>query len=319
MDTLQNDDPEQPAPAPLRPSVGLIVMSLMNIAAGAVTASIALMGLELLWPNPIAYNLLIFLLAGLAVMVAQYLGTFRLSPMGAHLAAFTSSGCYTVTCGMLMIYGVISDLNDRDSMWFRLQDYQWVVWPTIAVITIASMWLNVRWGWKLKKRNQEIGTPPRIAISLREVFAFCFLLGLIMLPASLQAHRNQSMYRADVAAADAPFLVPSQATSINYQRDRYGLITGSYKIDEQILRDWLDMLTTQLPTDNVRTLEINAGPVSVFLPDPAQTPYMVPYSTHTVSKGLEAYWRIDQLFYTVTYDRESGTAYYTEMVVPRAE
>ncbi|WP_144972622.1 hypothetical protein [Bremerella volcania] len=316
MNSDHPDDFQTPEPAPLRPSWLLVALSILNIAAGAVTASIALVGLELLWPNPIGYSLLLILLIGLVTMVGQYFGTFRGSYHAAFLAAGASGGCYSMSYLAIVIHRIISDLNSPATAGSGLSHQQSVVWPAIFVVTMGSLWLNGRWGWQLKRRNDQTAGPTRLSISLREMFAFCFLLGLIILPASIQAHRNQSIYRANVAAADAPFPVPDQAEAIQYQRDRHGLIIGSYEVDEQELRSWLDVQAFKMSTGGARLQEITAGPILVTPPDPTQTPFLVPYGTHRVTKGLRAYWHVDDLYHMLTYDRATGVAYYQELAIP---
>ncbi|MEW4566039.1 hypothetical protein AB1K70_26215 [Bremerella sp. JC770] len=323
MSTPHDDSVSSPsaddAQTPLRPSWLLVGISLFNMAAGVVTASISLVGLELLWPNPISYSLLLVFGIGLVTIAGQYAGTFRGNIHGALLAAGASSGCYSMSYLAIVIHSLVSGLGPQAVDASGLSRYQSVIWPAIMVVTLMSLWLNGRWAWKLKKRNEQNASPTRLSISLREMFAFCFLLGLILLPASFLSQQDQSLYRAEVTAAEAPFPVPDAAQAIQYQRGRTGLIVGSYEVDEETLRRWLDIHAAENLLEGYHLKDIATGPIPVTPPDPAQTPLLVPYAAHTVNRGMQAYWHVGDLYHFVTYDRDTGIAYYEEVIAPKED
>lgn len=305
--------------AELKKSGVLILFSLINMFAGAVTASVALVGLEMLWPNPISYSLLLVLLLGFTAMIGQYAGTFRESYHGAYLAAAASSACYSMTYLAIIIRQVVSTDYAQPFSNSGPMEFQSFAWPTIVVVSLVSIWLNGSRAVKLKKRNEQIERPNRLSISLREVLGFSFLLGLIILPASFQAQANQSMYRANVTASEAPFPVPDTAEAIQFQRDRNGLILGSYEITEEELRKWHSEQDWDMASDRPSEQEIIVGPVEVSPPDPTQTPFLVPYKTHRVMHGFQVYLRTEALIHCITYDRAAGIAYYEEIAVPKEE
>ncbi|PQO33415.1 hypothetical protein C5Y96_11255 [Blastopirellula marina] len=315
MDNPQHNTPQQLEPAPLRPSVALIVISVINMVIAAVAASVSMVVLELLWPHSLSYNALLLLAWALLTIIAQYLGTFHQNSHGAWLSVWGSSLC----CAMLHLAIVILHLIDIDSnepisteIWGREQS---VVWTIIGMLTIASLWFNGRWAWKLKKFSEQNPTKKRLVVSLREIMALCVVLGLIMIPATYRAHANQSVYRANVAVADAPFSVPDAAQAITYERDRSGLLLASYEMQEAPFRAWLSNHDSVVSKNDGRWEEL-ASAVNATSPSPNRLPWILSYGNEMIADGFRVIWQADGLYHFIIYDRTIGVAYYEQQPIP---
>lgn len=313
MDAPHSDPSPTPEPAPLRPSVGLIVVSVIVLLIGAAIISVAMAGLELLWPSALSYTMLLMLGIGLATMLGQYFGTFRNSPHGARFATIGSLGGPAVLYVALLILRVYSVDWTRPDASVTSPEEHLLIWPSIAIASLTCGWFNGRWAWKLAKHAGN--EPPRLlTISLREIMVFCAVVGLLMIPASYRASVNPSLYRANVSVPDAPIAVPPGAQAIEYERQRDGRILVSYKIDEAAFRQWITSEDSDVHHYGGLWEEI-ASPLNVHRPDPSRIPLPISEGNHQVNKGLAVYWKTETLHHTITYDRDAETAFYQELAI----
>lgn len=311
MVTQQNDSSQPSEAVPLRPSIPLIVVSILNMLIGAVAASVSLVVLELLWPHSLSYTSLLLLAWALITIIGQYLGTFHGNMQGAWFSNFGSPLC----CLLLYLSVVIlrfftTDFVDQSPTEI-LGGRQLYLWILVGILSMTSMVLNGRWAWKLKHQaGGKVSWKP-ISISLREILTLCVLLGLIMIPATYRAHKNRSLYRADVAKADAPFAVPESAKAITYERDRSGLLLATYVIDETPYRQWLSRSDSEASQHAARWHELDVA-LDATAPSPDRLPWSLSYGNEIVNDGFRLIWQADGLSHIIIYDRDKKLAYYQQ-------
>ncbi len=317
MDAPQHET-QQPATAePLRPSIPLIVVSILNMIVGMVAASVSLVMLELLWPHSLSYTSLLMFAWALITIIGQYLGTFRGNFQG---ASFSASG--SVICCMLLYFSFVFSqffttdfMNKSNSeLWGSRSPY---VWIGIGLWGIISLGFNIWWAKKIQKRSGKQGrevpwTP--ISISLKEILALCLVLGIIMVPATLRAHANPSTYRADVAASDAPIPVPESAQAITYERNREGLLLVSFEIEEAPFRQWLSRTESQATQHGARWHELDL-PLDATSPSPNRLPWSLSYGNEIVRDGFRVIWQAGGLHHVVIYDRDAEIVYYQQIFI----
>jgi len=315
MDPDQSDQLEASESAPLRPSILLIVVSIINIIVGALAASVALVVLELLWPHSLSYTSLLLFAWALITIIGQYLGTFRRNIQGAWLSASGSPLCCAMLYFSLFILQFFTtDLSDisPSGIWGEEKLF---VSIAMGIFSIASLWLNGRWAWKLKQHADGKPSWKPISISLREILALCVVLGLIMIPATLRAHANQSLYRANVSQAEAPFPVPTTAKAIIYERNREGLLLGSYEIEEAPFRRWLSRSDSEMSKHDARWHEIGKTPLTATSPTPDRLPWSLSYGNEIVADGFRVIWQADGRHHVIIYDRDAKKAYYEQLLI----
>ncbi|WP_207398064.1 hypothetical protein [Bremerella alba] len=308
QNTQSPSEPDRPSP-----SVLLIVVSVVVVLVSATTVSVAMVGIELLWPDTLIFPMLLTLGIGLATMVGQYLGTVRGRAGGARYATIGSLGCFAVLYVSLLVMRIYSVDWTQPNASVTSPEENWLAWPIIAIASLTCGWCNGRWTWQLMKYAQE--HPPRpLSITLRELITFCAVLGLLMIPASYRASVNPSLYRANVAVEDAPIPVPESAEAIQYERERDGRTLVSYEIDEPSFRKWLAQSDSVVLQHGGFWEEITS-PLNVHRPDPSLIPLPISDGNHHVTKGLAVYWKTDTLHHVITYDRATGTAFYQERAI----
>lgn len=292
-----------------RPSWLLIAISLVNMALGAVTAAVGLISLEFVWPeSPFTAFCIMITLIGLGTTIGQYLGTFHRSLFGAHLGAFLPSFCLfsllavkTVAPFFLSLVGDVSETDFiAESTSFSLY---------IVIYGLASFGVNVHWILKLQAYAKQSDEKKKFAFSLLEILGLCILLAVVIAPASYQAHRNPALYLENVSAADVPLPLPTEAQNVTYQRNRSGVARATYEVTEEALKNWL---LDHPPAENIQQQEITA-PIQISIPN-ADQPLRGDYVT--VTQGFQATWKMANRYFTLVYDRPSGTAYYEETVIP---
>ncbi|MEW4566040.1 hypothetical protein AB1K70_26220 [Bremerella sp. JC770] len=313
---MSSDHPDSSSsaiPAPLRPPASLVVASIVVMLAGATIISVAMVGLELLWPSSLCILMLLTLGIGLAIMLGQYFGTFRGSPRGARYATIGSFTCFfLIHAPVLILRKYTVDWTQPDASVTSLEESLLVV-PIMVIASLTCGWINGRWAWKLWKHSQD-HPPQSRSISLREVLAFCAVMGVLMIPTSYRASVNRSLYQANIAVDDAPIALPTGAQAIEYERQRDGRILVSFEIDETSFRQWLVSSDSDVHKHG-GTLEEITSPLNVHRPDPSRIPLPISEGNTSVSQGLSVYWQTETLHHAITYDRATNTAYYQELMI----
>lgn len=317
MDAPQHETPQPTPDEPLRPSIGLIVVSILNMIVGMVAASVSLVMLELLWLHSLSYTSLLMFAWALITIIGQYLGTFRGNFQG---ASFSASG--SVICCVLLYFSFFigqfftTDFINKSpsELWGSRQPY---VWIGIGLWGIASLWFNLWWAKKIQKssgkQGREVPWTP-ISVSLKEILALCLVLGIIMVPATLRAHANPSTYRADIATANAPIAVPGSAQAITYQRSRDGLLLVSYEIEEAPFREWLSRNESEATQHGARWHELTS-PVNATSPSADRLPWVLSHGNEIVRDGFRVIWQADGLHHVIIYDRDAEKVYYEQLLI----
>lgn len=294
---------------PPRPSWLLIAISLVNMALGAVTAAVGLIGLEFIWPtSPFTMFCVMITLVGLGATIMQYLGTFRRSFFGAYLGgtlpSFSLISLLAVKTVAPFFLSLAGDASETDFIADSTSFF-----PYIVIYGLASFGVNLHWFFKLKAYAQQSGEKKKFAFSLMEILGLCILLAVVVAPASYQAHRNPALYIENASVADVPLPLPTGAQDITYQRNRFGVARATFVVDEKVLKSWLH----KNHADDHLNLEEITTPEEISTPSYAQHLFG---DTFTVTKGFRATWRLGNRYISLVYDRPSGTAYYDEMIIP---
>ncbi len=294
-----------------KPSWLLIAVSLLNMAIGAVTAGVGLVGLELLWPiSPFDSSCVMMIIAGLGSMIAQYLATFRGILRVVIFAAIAPGICLSALMVAVMVGPSMLSMGRTGSISQHeiISDIRLVLIP-IVVYMLGSTWLNVVWYYELKRYAKKSIEKQRFALTFSEILGVCLLLALIIAPASYRAHTNPAMYLEHVSAAEVPMPLPVGSQNVTFQRNRFGELCATYHVEEDSLLAWL---TTYHSAENYQQHEFNI-PLEVAIPDAEQP---IVGGLYLASQGFHATWSSGNRYFFVVYERPQGIVYYHEVILP---
>ncbi|MBN2472971.1 MAG: hypothetical protein JXB62_00085 [Pirellulales bacterium] len=291
-----------------RPSRMLVAVSVIVIAANLFLLSIYAGAIVVLDPCTII-GFAIVVPLWVAIALEQYLGTFRRVPSAAaatgvllYLVGGLATFAFVTTVGETIVEGTALRLIPKMVVW--------ILGPMllIAAGSILAGRMNALWARKLRAAINSLATPPgpsRFRFSLHELLVGVGVAATMMGTASWYARSLKPPYAEHIAAADAPFSLPANATDVCYRQGARGTVTFECTTDEVAFRKWVDSRIGSIESQSAGV------PLKEIVTPFIMTRYTGYPDTITVSHGLYYSWSKEDRAVDAVFDRTTNRAYYS--------
>lgn len=225
--------PEQP-----RPSVPLVVLSLLVMGGCAVVAGFgAALPIVLEFPPAIIFSFIV-LIGCLAISANQFLGTFRRWP-GSALAC--GLACLFAGTLWLIIFSltVLEDLHLRPPPYpDRGDQIAIVLGICFGCLLLWAGMANLLWHIQLKRSTWSSEPIPVWRFSFQELFLLMTVLAIGLASTGYQLRQLPPKWGENVEPQRAGHDLPASAQNICFSRAR-GVFALEFTLDEAGFREWV--------------------------------------------------------------------------------
>ncbi|MGN6544876.1 MAG: hypothetical protein ACTHK7_07490 [Aureliella sp.] len=286
-----------------KPSLLLILCSLVVLAACVVLVSVALSTFAIAWEPCAFIGGMILLPLPIALAWYQYRGVFRMNVSAAFVAAV-----------LLMIVGGFAWLASITALVEAQGDggvVRSVVLPMVAVGAIASFagWLDLRWARQLRS----VEAPwqlPRGRFTLRELQAATAVVACMIALTAYLVRATPPQYAEHVSRDRSPIRLPDNATDVSYCQGDRGEIAIEFTTDEASFVRWAqsDIGSLESQSANIPIKPITGShEISCY---GMLSSKVTGGSRVTITNGLYYLWSKEDRLVHAAFDRSTGRAYY---------
>lgn len=286
-----------------KPSLLLILCSLVVLAACVVLVSVALSTFAIAWEPCAFIGGMILLPLPVALAWYQYRGVFRMNVSAAFVAAVL-----LIMVGSFAWLASITALVQTQGHGGVMRS---VVLPMVAVGAIASLagWLDLRWARQLRS----VEAPWRLhrrGFTLRELQAATAVVACTTALTAYFVRATPPQYAEHVSRDMSPIRLPDNATDVSYCQGEQGEIAIEFNTDEASFVRWAqsDIGSLESHSANVPIKPITGShEIERYTQLSSE---LTGASNATITNGLYYLWTKEDRAIHAAFDRSTGRAYY---------
>ena len=231
--TEPNPTSEQP-----RPSVPLVVLSLLVLGGCAVVAGFGVaLPIVMEFPPAVVFSFLLLAVC-LTISLNQFLGTFRRWPGSALAVGLV--GLFVGTLWLIMLALAVFETFHMRPEIYHDRGEQVLLWVSVC-IGLLLLWAgmaNLLWHIRLKRSTGPSEPIPRWRFSFQELFLLMTVLAVGLASTGYQLRQMPPKWGENVELQRARYDLPASAQNICFSRAA-GVFALEFTLDEAGFREWV--------------------------------------------------------------------------------